>query len=96
MWLNRGRLVVITLAAVIVFARIRVKDKAALLAVLVVISLYGLLFRRLRNRRVGSAAVGSFYDMLDSEKRRAVEVVVDKKAEEQAPEDAEGDGPDAT
>jgi hypothetical protein len=52
MWLNRGRLVVITLAAAIVFARIRVKDKAALLAILVVISLYGLLFRRLRNSSI--------------------------------------------
>jgi hypothetical protein len=53
---------------------------------------YSLLFWRLRSRRVGSAAVGSFYDMLEADKRRAIELVVEQRCEEQSPEDAEGNG----
>ena len=69
------------------------KAKIAVLFVITICGAYGLLFTRLRKRRVGSAAVGSFYDMLEQDRRRAIEIVVDAKAEEQLPEDAEG-GPD--
>jgi hypothetical protein len=70
------------------------KDKLALIAVVTICSMYGVLLNRLRKRRIGSAAVGSFYDMLEQDKRKAVEIIVEQKAEEQAPEDAEGAGPD--
>ena len=71
----------------------RLKIYLAILFLLVFFTLYGLLFRRLRNRRIGSAAIGSFYDMLEQDRQKAVEVLVEQKAEEQAPEDAEGNPP---
>jgi hypothetical protein len=66
--------------------------KEILLLVFFSISLvaYLILFRRLRRRRIGSAAIGSFYDMLERDKRKAVETLVEQKAEEQEPETADG------
>jgi hypothetical protein len=69
------------------------RHKIALIILIAISGLYGLLLQRLRSRRIGSAAAGSFYDMLEQDKRRAVEIIVEKKAEEQPPEDAEGTGP---
>ena len=66
--------------------------KIAFAVILAIFGTYALLFWRLRSRRVGSAAVGSFYDMLEAEKRRAIEMIVEQRCEEQAPEDAEGNG----
>ncbi|PYS37991.1 MAG: hypothetical protein DMG14_19345 [Acidobacteria bacterium] len=69
------------------------RHKIALVILVAISGLYAVLLQRLRSRRIGSAAVGSFYDMLEQDKRRAVEIIVEKKAEEQPPEDAEGNGP---
>jgi F420-dependent methylenetetrahydromethanopterin dehydrogenase len=46
---------------------------------------------RLRQRRgrIGSAAVGSVYDMLNEERRKAIEVIVEEKAAERDPEHAD-------
>ena len=54
-----------------------------------------LLFRRLRLRRghIGPAAAGSVYDMLNEDKRRAIEIIVEEKAEARDPEDKDGDLP---
>lgn len=71
---------------------VSLKGKVALVLLLVIFGTYGLLFWRLRTRRVGSAAVGSFYDMLENDKRRAIEMIVEQRCEEQSPEDAEGNG----
>jgi hypothetical protein len=71
---------------------IPLKGKIAFALVLSIFGTYGLLFWRLRSRRVGSTAVGSFYDMLENDKRRAIEMIVDEQGEEQSPEDAEGNG----
>ena len=50
---------------------------------------------RSRHRpRVGSAAVGSVYDMLNEDKRNAVEIVVEGRAEARDPEDKDGNLPD--
>ena len=68
------------------------KGKIALAVILGIFGTYGILFCRLRSRRVGSAAVGSFYDMLENDKRRAIEMIVEQRCEEQSPEDAEGNG----
>jgi hypothetical protein len=68
------------------------KGKIAFAVILAIFGTYGLLFWRLRSRRVGSAAVGSFYDMLENDKRRAIEMIVEQRCEEQLPEDAEGNG----
>ena len=68
------------------------RGKIAFALLLVIFGTYGVLFWRLRSRRVGSAAVGSFYDMLENDKRRAIEMIVEQRCEEQSPEDAEGNG----
>jgi hypothetical protein len=87
------RILLIPLVAGIATLPMEWKAKIAVLFVFTICGAYGVLFTRLRKRRVGSAAVGSFYDMLQQDRRRAIEIVVDAKAEEQLPEDAEG-GPD--
>ena len=43
---------------------------------------------------VGTAAVGPIYDMLNEDKRRAVEIIVEERAEAQDPEDKDGNLPD--
>jgi hypothetical protein len=43
---------------------------------------------------VGTGAVGPIYDMLNEDKRRAVEIIVEERAEAQDPEDKDGNLPD--
>ena len=45
-------------------------------------------------RRLGSASVGTVYDMLNEDKRNAVELVVEGRAEARDPEHADGNLPD--
>jgi hypothetical protein len=54
------------------------------------------LFSRQRHRRgrVGAAAAGSVYDMLNEDKRKAVEIVVEERAGARDPEDRDGNLPD--
>ncbi len=54
------------------------------------------LFARQRRRRghIGSAAAGSVYDMLNEDKRNAVEIVVEERAGARDPEDRDGNLPD--
>ena len=63
----------------------------------VVIVLLILAVRKTRGQRrrggVGSAAAGSVYDWLNEDKRRAIEIVVEKRAEAQDPENRDGDLP---
>jgi len=47
-----------------------------------------------RPRRLGSASVGSVYDMLNEDKRNAVELIVEGRAEARDPEHADGNLPD--
>ena len=50
--------------------------------------------RRTRGRLgVGTAGAGAMYDMLNEDKRRAVEIIVEEKAEARDPEDKDGDLP---
>jgi hypothetical protein len=53
--------------------------------------------RKMRHTRgrlgVGSAAAGATYDMLNEDKRRAIEIIVEEKAEARDPEDKDGDLP---
>jgi hypothetical protein len=50
--------------------------------------------RRTRGRLgVGSAGAGAIYDMLNEDKRRAIEIIVEEKAEARDPEDKDGDLP---
>ena len=47
-----------------------------------------------RSRGPGAGAAGAVYDMLNEDKRRAIEIIVEQKAEATDPETAD-DGPDA-
>jgi hypothetical protein len=64
---------------------------------LVALVLLIIAFRKTRRGRgrfnVGPAAVGGIYDMLNEDKRRAVEIIVEERAEAQDPEDKDGDLP---
>ena len=62
----------------------------------VVIFVVGLLFVRLRRRRrrIGAAAAGTIYDWLNEDKRRAMEIIVEERAEARDPEDRDGNLPD--
>ena len=53
--------------------------------------------RGLPRRRVGgvgSAAAGSFYELLSEERRKAIEIIVEDKAGYREAEDADGNLPD--
>jgi len=43
---------------------------------------------------VGPGAMGSVYDLLNQDKRNAIELIVEEKAEARDPEDADGNLPD--
>jgi hypothetical protein len=62
----------------------------AIVFFVLMLAMYGVLLRRLRRRRIGPATVGMFYDMLQDDKRKAVEIVVGQKAEKQDPETPDG------
>ena len=47
-----------------------------------------------RARGPGSAAAGTIYDMLNEDKRNALEIIVEQRAEARDPEDADGNLPD--
>jgi hypothetical protein len=49
--------------------------------------------RRRRKFGAGSAATGAIYDMLIEDKRKAIEIIVEERAEERDPETADGDLP---
>jgi hypothetical protein len=44
--------------------------------------------------RVGSAGIGTVYDMLNEDKRNAVEIIVEGRAEARDPEDKDGNLPE--
>ena len=92
-WKPILRILLLLVVASLVSSPLAWRARIGLLLVIAICSAYGVAFDRLRRRRIGSAAVGSFYDMLEQDKRRAIEIIVEQKAEEQAPEDAEGSGP---
>src|SRR5690349_9716346 len=45
-------------------------------------------------RRPGSGATGAVWDLLNEDKRRAIEIIVEQRAEARDAEDAEGNKPD--
>jgi hypothetical protein len=47
-----------------------------------------------RRGGIGTAAAGSIYDMLNEDKRHAVEVIVEERAAARDPEDKDGNLPD--
>jgi hypothetical protein len=65
-----------------------------LVAAVLVIFIVSMRTRQRRRGGLGSAAVGSVYDMLNEDKRNAVEIIVEDRAGERDPEDRDGNLPD--
>jgi hypothetical protein len=63
---------------------------------LVTFIVVAILFARLRRRRgrIGAGAHGSVYDLLNEEKRNAVEIIVEERAGARDPEDRDGNLPE--
>jgi hypothetical protein len=51
-------------------------------------------FTRRGRSSIGSAAAGSVYDWMNKDKREALEIVVEERAEARDPENADGNLPD--
>jgi len=62
--------------------------------VLVLVAILLLRKRHHRPRRLGSAAAGAIYDMLNEDKRKAIEIIVEDRAAARDPEDRDGNLPD--
>ena len=70
-------------------------EAAAWLVVLIaVVALLASIGRRSRGPGPGSAAAGAVYDMLNEDKRHALEIIVEQRAEARDPEEADGNLPD--
>jgi hypothetical protein len=63
---------------------------------LVVLAVVAVLFARSRGRRgrLGAGAAGSVYDLLNQDKRNAVEIIVEERAGLRDPEDRDGNLPE--
>jgi hypothetical protein len=67
---------------------------------LVILAFVVLVFTRARKghgsrpSRPGAGAYGAVYDLLNQDKRNAIELIVEDKAEARDPEDADGNLPD--
>ena len=51
-------------------------------------------FSTRQRRRLGPAAIGSVYDLLNEDKRHAIEIIVEERAEARDPENADGNLPE--
>ena len=63
------------------------------LVLILVVAIRKVVTRRGRST-IGPAAAGSIYDMLNKDKREAIEIIVEERAEARDPEDADGNLPD--
>jgi hypothetical protein len=69
-------------------------DLGPIASIAVMIIFFAALIRLRRRRgRVGPGATGAVYDMLNEEKRKAIELIVEERAEERDSETADGDLP---
>ena len=69
----------------------------ALLWVAIMVALVVVVWRSRKRgprRRVGAGAAGTVYDLLNQDKRNAIEIIVEERAEARDPEDADGNLPD--
>ena len=74
----------------------------ALMVLVLMIGIIALVQRKTRSGRsgrrrggsIGPGAAGAIYDLLNEDKRKAVEIIVEQKAEATDPETADGNLPD--
>jgi hypothetical protein len=70
------------------------------IAAVVIIALFVMAVLKARRKRgrvwgtPGPGAAGAIYDLLNQDKRNAIEIIVEEKAEERDPETADGNLPD--
>jgi hypothetical protein len=69
-------------------------DAAIWLIAVVLLVVASRRMRGTRRMRVGSASAGTIYGWLNEDKRKAVEIVVEGRAEARDPEDRDGNLPD--
>jgi hypothetical protein len=67
---------------------------AGVWTVLVVAGLWSVWKRRHRLTLHGAGAAGTIYDLLNEDRRHALEIIVEQRAEAQDPEDRDGNLPD--
>jgi hypothetical protein len=69
-----------------------------IVAIVVYVVLMGIVISRVFTRKnrpsIGPAAAGTFYELLNEDKRRAVQIVIEERAGARDPEDADGNLPD--
>jgi hypothetical protein len=76
-------------------------EVSLLAAVVILLLLAAVAIKKMRPRRtarrrggsVGPGAAGAFYELLNEDRRNAIEIVVEDRAAYRDPEDAEGDLP---
>jgi hypothetical protein len=67
---------------------------ASVAAGAIVVLFLAVLIVRLRGRgRPGAAASGAVYELLNEDKRKAIEIILEERAEARDPEDKDGDLP---
>jgi len=66
----------------------------ATLALVAFLVFMATILRGLKRRRPGMAAVGTVYDMLNEDKRKAVEIIVENRATVADPEHRDGNLPE--
>ena len=71
-------------------------DTIALITWIVTIVGVIVVFTRLRRRKgsIGPGAGGSIYDMMNEDRRKAIEIIAEERAEARDPETADGNLPD--
>ncbi len=67
---------------------------ASAMLVLLVATVYRARRRHGGRLRPGPGAMGSVYDLLNEDRRNAIEIIVEQKAEARDPEDADGNLPE--
>ena len=65
----------------------------AIVWVIVFVAVAILFFRKRRQGRLGAGAAGAVYDMLNEDRRNALEIIVEDRAGARDPEDRDGDLP---
>ena len=67
---------------------------AVVVLVLFVMAIVKVRRRRSRTFTHGAGAAGAIYDLLNQDKRNAIEIIVEERAEERDPETADGNLPE--